>query len=552
MSYTRDSSKDLVWDENSNSYVSESAEPTTIAEAIAAAQQRVAAVYTAISNKGGTLPATQNLSNLPTAIESIPTPPDYYVEYPSQNGQLKRPTSLISLDGITSFDSRALYYAYYYNQNITGTLDAFSNITTLSGDAAFSHAFAGCRGITSVDFSNVTTIGTNDVAWTAEYMFQSCTNITSVDLSSLTKITSNECTCRYMFDGCTKLANLSLGPITDVYYGGMEYMFRNTAITSLDLSHLTYVGSYACTSICSGCKNLVSVDISSLENMVYESFDGAFSGCTSLTTVDLSSLKRVYGDSAFGYTFSGCTALPSLSLPKLRVVKNMNYVCQNCTSLTSVSVPSLEMMIKPGLGSGFRNCSSLPSFTFSKLDSIADNSVLSYCFQNCTSLISVSFPALNPGSFGSATNQFYNMLQGCTGVTVHFPSDIQSVIGNWSDVVNGFGGTNTTVLFDLPATGKTNVTLTIGLATPSEGTWEKPVGTYFEQLSTTVPGGTYRVMPGEEYVLRITSSTTPDYYTKTMVIYFNGVEVVRDKQYEIIYTFTAPTTDFTISVAKQV
>ena len=48
------------------------------------------------------------------------------------------------------------------------------------------------------------------------------------------------------------------------------------------------------------------------------------------------------------------------------------------------------------------------------------------------------------------------MLRGVTGCTVHFPSNIQSVIGSWASVTGGFGGTNTTVLFDLPAT----VTLT--------------------------------------------------------------------------------------------
>ncbi len=45
----------------------------SIASAITAAQGRVANAYTAVSNMGGTLPATQNLTNLPTAIESIPT-----------------------------------------------------------------------------------------------------------------------------------------------------------------------------------------------------------------------------------------------------------------------------------------------------------------------------------------------------------------------------------------------------------------------------------------------------------------------------------------------
>lgn len=45
----------------------------TIASAITAAQGRVADCYTSVENMGGTLPATQNLTNLPTAIESIPT-----------------------------------------------------------------------------------------------------------------------------------------------------------------------------------------------------------------------------------------------------------------------------------------------------------------------------------------------------------------------------------------------------------------------------------------------------------------------------------------------
>lgn len=45
----------------------------SIATAIIAAQGRVADAYTAVNNKGGMLPATQNLSNLPTAINSIPS-----------------------------------------------------------------------------------------------------------------------------------------------------------------------------------------------------------------------------------------------------------------------------------------------------------------------------------------------------------------------------------------------------------------------------------------------------------------------------------------------
>ena len=74
-----------------------------------------------------------------------------------------------------------------------------------------------------------------------------------------------------------------------------------------------------------------------------------------------------------------------------------------------------------------------------------------HTFTYCDNIV-VYFPALTSTSFGSNTNQFYQMFSVANSATVHFPSNLQSVIGSWSDVISGFGGTNTTVLFDLPAT----------------------------------------------------------------------------------------------------
>lgn len=62
LTFNRDSTNDII-----------DSSPDNIADAITAAQGRVADCYTAISNKGGTLPATQNLANMPIAISSIPS-----------------------------------------------------------------------------------------------------------------------------------------------------------------------------------------------------------------------------------------------------------------------------------------------------------------------------------------------------------------------------------------------------------------------------------------------------------------------------------------------
>ena len=105
-----------------------------------------------------------------------------------------------------------------------------------------------------------------------------------------------------------------------------------------------------------------------------------------------------------------------------------------------------------GMDYTFHGLTSLTSVTFPSLVTLTGNKAMQRCFQYCTSLTSISFPALTSTSFGSYTNQFNTMLNGVTGCTVHFPSNLQSVIGSWSDVTAGFGGTNTTISYDLPAT----------------------------------------------------------------------------------------------------
>ena len=100
----------------------------------------------------------------------------------------------------------------------------------------------------------------------------------------------------------------------------------------------------------------------------------------------------------------------------------------------------------------FQSCTGLTSVDLSSLTTINGSYAMYGVFRACTSLTNISFPALTSTGFGSYTNQFKYMVRGVKGCTVHFPSNLQSVIGSWSDVTNGFDGTNTTVLFDLPAT----------------------------------------------------------------------------------------------------
>ena len=209
-----------------------------------------------------------------------------------------------------------------------------------------------------------------------------------------------------------------------------KYSLPTTSFTFSLPSNATDVDSYTMYYAFYNCTGLTSVDLSSLTIISgSQAMNGAFHGCTALTSVDLSSLTTVSGNYAMYHIFEGCTGLTSVGLSNLTTVSGsyaMSYVFDNCTGLTSVDLSSLT--------------------------TISGSNAMQFAFDGCTKLKTLSFPALTSNSFDSNTSQFNNMLKNVTGCTVHFPSNLQSVIGSWSSVTSGFSGTNTTVLFDLPAT----------------------------------------------------------------------------------------------------
>lgn len=170
-------------------------------------------------------------------------------------------------------------------------------------------------------------------------------------------------------------------------------------------------------------------------------------------TATFTDLENIASEYSCYFMFSNST-ITGISCPALtRVTGNyaMAYIASN-SQVSMFNFPLLQAVGPSALTYAFANCTNLTTGVFPALNSITSSGVFRNTFAGCTNLASLSFPALTSTSFGSYTNQFNNMLSGVTGCTVHFPSNLQSVIGSWSDVTNGFGGTNTTVLFDLPQT----------------------------------------------------------------------------------------------------
>lgn len=427
----------------------------SIANLLTKLRTDIANAYTAVANKEGTIPSHKNTENLAEAINSISAsapinnqdktitangaymadsgytglgtvtvnvPEGSDVKYGATidnifgnvnlQGGLIPPSDLnLNFVGVTNFQSESLLSYMFYQKPWVKSV-SFPDLTSISPKEVMFHAFDGCTSLTEANFPKLRSISNTSYVNQMSYAFANCTNLKKVDLSSVTTV------CR-----------------------SLDYAFTKTGLESVDLSSLTGFGfgggSGAFANTFSECTQLEEVILSSLTTIPSTAslvFVNTFYKCTSLTDIDLSALESI----AAGYA--------------------MNNTFQYCSGITSVNFPSLTSITgNYAMASTFADCSNLEHIYFPYLSVISGSRAFQGIFARCNSLSEISFPSLTSSSFGSYTDQFKNMLTGVanTSCTIHFPSNLQSVIGNWTDVVSGFGAASTatiTVLFDLPAT----------------------------------------------------------------------------------------------------
>ena len=236
---------------------------------------------------------------------------------------------------------------------------------------------------------------------------------------------------QFSFSLPSNARSLESGTLKDAFMGC-------TTITSVDLSSIVEIGgAETMESFCRDCTNLVSVDLSSLTTVNGDSvLENAFRGANITGPLDLSSLQTVSGSAAMAYAFTDNPGITSLDLSGLTSLPSNGVTM---TAAFSMSLPQASPL-------------PLSTVSFTSLSTINGTAPLRNIFSKRNGLQNVYFPALNSNSFGNLTTYLDNIIKDVDGCTVHFPSNMQAIIGNWNSVQNGFGGTNTTVLWDLPAT----------------------------------------------------------------------------------------------------
>ena len=293
-----------------------------------------------------------------------------------------------------SYDSEDVLFedGWIYNKDKTSIIYA---PLTLEGDYTIpdgintvgERAFAGCSGLTSIDFGNVTTIN--------EYAFEDCSGLTSIDFGNVTTIKEDA------FDDCSGLTSLILPPSVKAaaaFYGCTELVksaypnnianpFNNRGVAvaynpegaivedgwifgpehaSILFAPYTLEGEYT-----------VPAGVTTIG-------DNAFSSCRGLTSVIISPSVKSIGKDAF----SACTGLVKSAYPE--------NLANPFNSGLSIAYNSEGAIVENGLIFGSQHTSILfVPHTFEGEYTIPSsvNSIGKEAFRKCEMLTSVEIPA---------------------------------------------------------------------------------------------------------------------------------------------------------------
>lgn len=439
----------------------------SIATAITNLQGKIANAYTAIENKGGTLPATQDAQNLATAIQDIPqgevdkrkygaTIDDVYNVY--DTGPMTNPRHVYfrPMTGVTEFnatdvtdlDANGMRFMFYGKSNLkSASFPALHTIGNLTFQSTFQES-----GISSVSFPALkyftSNYGHGDYAF--QNAFQGCTSLLSVSFPALSSILGNY-TFGDAFPGCTSLSSISfpelnigselaLSTFRNAFAGsGVKYAefpkltrapkctfergFRNcVSLSGISFPELVEVSQYGFYEAFNGCTALSSASFPKLGTLNSNSLRSAFEGCTSLKSVCLSALSSQSGDYSLYRAFRGCTSLTSITIPNLSTCNTSTFegICENCNSLVSAVFSELRNSGATGLNNALKNCPELTTASFPELHTIAGNYSANHICEQCPKLTTFSMPKL------SSVSGIGAMADCCNGATalanVSFPS----------------------------------------------------------------------------------------------------------------------------------
>lgn len=340
-------------------------------------------------------------------------------------------------------------------------------LTKITGNSALCDAFYNkeCSSLNKIDLSNVVEISGDKTCYDAFEKFRTVSTGQEIiiDLSSLQTIYGSNDTCAYMFENNYDIYNVSLPELKTISDG--NYSARNM------FSH---------------CGNLETVSLESLEtitgsNAAYNMLGGAItptgtnpSTNSVLREIYLPSLKYIDGA---GYMFSNNPNLTDIVFGSSDLVlNNTNNIFRKCYGISSIDfMDSVSEIQYRGAYYMFDECTGITGDVHLRnIRNITGDRACEYMFTKCSNITSITFDSLISANVDRAfynINNAYNsltdlyfpklvqinnntfidtLISAMSNVTLHFASNLYNNEA-FQNIINVVGGTNTVVLFDLPA-----------------------------------------------------------------------------------------------------
>ena len=338
------------------------------------------------------------------------------------------------------------------------------NLETINGEGACASAFSNNtrywnnkhHGVGNINMSSLNTISGN---YACQSIFEN-SHFISLNLSSLTTI-NGDYACQSMFRGAS-FVYIEPEPVEsdsseseslddeineNINWEDWEREYRlieNPYIISFP-SLTTISGEYACQSMFENFRMIDDnwdgekesiISFPSLENIT--SYAGAFNKAFTISTVyavEFPKLTEINEYGVFESAFYECGNLSIVDFPLLETIRG------GCTFKRAFE------SVHSG-GSGYHEFTEI---SFPNLKYIIGYKCFLEAFKDCIELRDIYFNKVEKlySDYSPSMNNFKNMLSGCTDVTIHFPANLNPSKVSVLDTYPDFGGTNTTILFDL-------------------------------------------------------------------------------------------------------
>lgn len=196
------------------------------------------------------------------------------------------------------------------------------------------------------------------------------------EIRSFTTGTNRLKTAKLMFSGCKQLVSVDLSGFNTSNVTDMSYMFNGcSSLTALNLSNFNTSNVTFMHNMFDGCSSLTTLNLSGFKTSNVTRMDGMFDGCSSLTTLDLSHFNTS-NVQFMEDMFARCANLKTLDISTFVTsnVTDMSSMFNGCSSLTTLDLSHFNLdkfktYKYPFNGSQmFYNCSSLTTINLSGWD----------------------------------------------------------------------------------------------------------------------------------------------------------------------------------------